>query len=250
MQAGDSVIEAIEPRVTQLLRQDKAQGQRAVAANVNCMLVVATPAPVTRAEQIDRYLAIAELCGLEPILLANKADLPTYSAWASELAEFSRLGYTLLACSTKTQQGLAALEQAIAGKHSVLAGLSGAGKSSLINALIPDIDTRTAELSAASGEGRHTTTASRLYRLPRSGWIIDAPGVRDIRLWPMHARELAHGFIEFCEYLGQCRFNDCQHDNEPQCALRQAVEDGAVSARRYASFRKLVTLLPAPAKHL
>lgn len=239
LQAGDAVIEKIEPRSTCLWRQDKVRGKRPVAANIDTMLIVATPHPRTSAEQIDRYLAIAQLCGLNAIIVQNKSDLDAYPLWAETCNEYKVLGYETLACSVKTGTGLEKLRTRLGSSHAVMAGLSGAGKSSLINALIPDIETRTSALSAASGEGRHTTTASRLYRLPTGGWIIDAPGVRDIRLWPMPANELIRGYPDLLAYAGQCRFNDCCHRDEPHCAVRAQAETGNIKPRRYRSYCEL-----------
>lgn len=243
MHQGEAVIEVIEARNTNLWRQDKTQDKRAVAANVDTMLIVAVPEPRTSAGQIDRYLAIAHLCGLEAAIVANKCDVDAYPEWATIVDGFATLGYTVLTCSAHSGAGLPELKQYMHDRHAVMAGLSGAGKSSLINALIPNIDVRTAELSAASGGGRHTTTASRLYRLSEQGWIIDAPGVRDIRLWPMPSGELAQGFIEFSDYVGRCKFNNCRHQNEPQCAVREAADEGEIQARRYRSFCALAARL-------
>lgn len=244
-QDKQAVVQSILPRTSALLRQDPRQNKRAVAANIEHMLVVATPSPHTSAEQIDRYLAIAELCRIRATIIANKSDLDSYPPWAEMCAEFTQFGYDVVTTSTKADVGLAQLVQTFGSKRSVLAGLSGVGKSSLINTLVPDLEVRTAALSSASGGGRHTTTVSRLYRLPAGGWIIDAPGVRDIRLWPMSAAELAHGFVEFAAFIPQCKFNDCQHQNEPGCAVRAAVENKTLSERRYRSFCDLAVRLNA-----
>lgn len=245
---GDALLEAILPRKDCLWRQDKTAQKRVVAANVTTMLIVAAPEPATSAAQIDRYLAIAKLCDLEACLVLNKTDSPSFNTWSVIEDEYAVLGYPVLRCSAREKIGLAELYDYLAQRKAVVAGLSGAGKSSLINALIPDLDVRTAALSQANGSGRHTTTASRLYRLPErglstSGWIIDAPGVRDIRLWPMSAAELAHGFIEFADHTGRCKFNNCRHLGEPGCALQAAVAQGDVSERRYENFRALAMRL-------
>lgn len=243
LQQGDAVIESILARRSELWRQDKNKIKRVVAANIDCLVLVAAPEPDTSAAQIDRYLALAELCGLNAIIVQNKCDLDSSAGWRENLREFEQLGYPVLPCSAKQATGLTQLQQALGTRHAVMAGLSGVGKSSLINALIPDIEARTSALSSASGEGRHTTTASRLYRLPSGGWIIDAPGVRDIRLWSMPAAELARGFCEFTPFLGHCKFNDCRHQKEPGCALREAVAQGLVSQRRFQSYSALAQRL-------
>lgn len=239
----EAIIESITPRNSNLWRQDKTVVKRAVAANVDTMVVVAAPEPLTSAGQIDRYLAIATLCGLDTIIIKNKYDVETYAEWAQTADNYASLGYEVLASSAKSGTGVTELKQYLTNRHAVMAGLSGAGKSSLINALIPDVEARTAALSAASGGGRHTTTASRLYRLSTEGWIIDAPGVRDIRLWSMSAAELAQGFIEFTDYTSQCKFNNCRHLDEPHCAVQAAVTAGAIEARRYRNFCSLAERL-------
>lgn len=241
--AGDeAVVSAIAPRSSCLWRHDVRRGRRPVAANLDTLVVVSANRPATTAEQLDRYLALAALQGLDALLVLNKIDLPD-AGQRRALAEYARLGYHMAAVSARDETGMAALAQALAGRHSALVGLSGVGKSSLINALIPDHAARTAALSAASGEGRHTTTAARLYPLQTQGWVIDSPGVRDIRLWPMPAAELARGFVEFRPYLGRCRFNDCRHQQEPDCAVRAAVAAGMIAQRRYASFTELAARL-------
>lgn len=236
-------ITAIEPRAGRLWRHDNRRGRRLLAANVDDLAIVVAPRPRVRPEQIDRYLAVAELLGLSALLVRNKADLAD-AALDAELDELGALGYSTVIAD---QAATGALAEALTDRVAALVGLSGVGKSTLIDRLVPDHELRTAELSAASGEGRHTTTTTRLYRLPGGGAVIDSPGVRDIRLWPMTADELAAGFRELRPYLGTCRFRDCRHGEEPGCALRQAAADGAVSARRYASFRELAMRLAGEA---
>lgn len=238
-----AIIASVAPRKSTVWRQDSRLDKRAVAANVDTMLVVAAPRPHTSAGQLDRYLAIASLCKIKAIIIANKSDLEAYADWLPIFEEFEKIGHNIVFTSTKTGSGLASVKAGLAGCHVILAGLSGVGKSSLINSLVPDLELRTATLSAASGGGRHTTTASRLYRLPSGGWVIDAPGVRDIRLWSMSAAQLAMGFVEFKPFISNCKFNDCQHQNEPGCALRSAVDSGHVSQRRYHSFCDLAARL-------
>lgn len=238
---GGIAVTAVHPRTGVLWRQDTRAGRRPVAANLDTLVIVTAPAPPVAPEQIDRYLAIAELLQLQALLVANKSDLGPVA-----LDEFAALGYPVYAASARTGDGLDALASALAGGHAALTGLSGVGKSALITALVPDYQARSAALSAASGEGRHTTTAARLYRLPGGGGLIDSPGVRDIRLWPMPAAELARGFREFRSHLDACRFRDCRHGGEPGCALRAAVERGEVGERRYRGYLELAARL-APA---
>lgn len=240
MDGDNAVVTAIHSRQGVLWRQDERLGRRPVAANLDTLVVVTAPEPPVAPEQIDRYLAIAELLDLQPLLVANKSDLGQVS-----LDEFVDLDYPVHAVSARDGAGLEELAEALRDRRAVLTGLSGVGKSALITALIPDYEARSGALSAASGEGRHTTTAARLYRLPGGGSLIDSPGVRDIRLWPMSAAELARGFREFRPHIEKCRFRDCRHDREPGCALREAVERGQVGERRYRSYLDLAVRLEA-----
>lgn len=238
MDGDKAVATAIRPRQGVLWRQDERRGRRPIAANLDTLVIVTAPAPPATLEQIDRYLAIAALLELRPLLVANKADLEPVT-----LDEFALLGYPVLATSVKSRAGLNDLAAALRGRRAALTGLSGVGKSALITALIPDYEARSGALSAGSGEGRHTTTAARLYRLPSGGSLIDSPGVRDIRLWPMPAAELAQGFREFRPHISGCRFRDCRHDREPGCALREAVARGEIGVRRYRSYLGLAARL-------
>lgn len=232
----------IHPRHGCLWRHDTRRHKRLLASHVDRMLVVAAPEPGISAEQLDRYLVIAEIDGLAASLVRHKADLPD-PALDARLAEFRALGYPVLTTSAQTDTGLAELAAHIGRGTAVFVGLSGAGKSSLTGRLIPDARPRTGTLSAGSGDGRHTTTTTRLYPLPDGGAVLDSPGVRDIRLWPMAATELIHGFPELARAAEQCRFRDCAHDGEPRCAVAQAVEAGTISNRRLASFRHLTHYL-------
>lgn len=241
---GDSYrIDSVQPRRGQLWRHD-ARGKRLVATHMDCLVVVAAPAPPVSPAQIDRYLAIAALLDLSAVLVRNKADLPA-AGMDRDLAEFSALGYPLVTASAKATDGVRGLAAALAGTSAALVGLSGVGKSSLIAALVPAAQVRTAALSQGSGEGRHTTTAARLYRLAGGASVIDSPGVRDVRLWPMPPSELIHGFIELAPLAADCRFRDCRHDGDAGCAVRAAAQAGTVSMRRYRSFIELAARLSA-----
>lgn len=237
MDGDRAVVTAIHPRQGVLWRQDERHERRLVAANVDTLVIVTAPEPPVAPEQIDRHLAIAELLSLRPLPVANKSDLA-----AVPLTEFAELGYPVFHVSAVTGAGLDGLARALAGQRAVLTGLSGVGKSALITALVPEYEARSAALSSGGG-GRHTTTAARLYPLRGGGSLIDSPGVRDIRLWPMPAAELARGFREFRPHIGDCRFRDCRHDREPDCALREAVQRGLVGERRYRSYLALAARL-------
>ena len=244
-----ATVTAVEPRRSELLRHDRRGGARVMAANIDLMVVVCAARPEPDPGLIDRYCVGAEALGMDALIVFNKADLlPGDSqAPASEaiFGEFRPLGYDVLSVSAHRGSGMSLLRLRLAGRTSVLVGPSGVGKSSLVNALVPHLEARTAALSAANGEGRHTTTATHLYRLAeRAGCVIDSPGVRDFRLWPMSARDIASGFREIRAASARCRFDDCRHLAEPGCAVRDAVTGGHISPRRYESYRLLARQVP------
>ncbi len=241
--AQEGVIHAIEPRHTVLQRADDANRTRALAANIDQILIVAAPQPVHDAFLIDRYLVAAELAGATPLVIVNKSDLfdpQPGTAPANGAREYATIGYGTLLTSARENTGIADLAQVLVNKTSILVGQSGVGKSSLIKRLLPDLDIQIGKLSDASGQGRHTTTTTTLYHLPQGGDLIDSPGVRDFKLGETTAADLARGFREFRPYLGLCRFQDCRHLSEPGCAVKEAMREGAVSERRLASYRDLV----------
>ncbi|MGH8371309.1 MAG: ribosome small subunit-dependent GTPase A [Gammaproteobacteria bacterium] len=239
---GTGRIVAIQKRHSLLVRQDSRLGQQPLAANVDRMIVVVASKPALDPAMIDRYLAAAEILKIPPLILFNKIDLlddAQASLCEQVLSEYSRIGYTVLRTSVISGEGLRALSESLQTHIAVVVGQSGTGKSSLLKALVPEAEIRIGEISHATDEGRHTTTVSALYHLPDGGDLIDSPGVRGFQLWPMPARELADGFIEFHAYLGQCKFSDCSHLHEPGCSIIAAVEHGAISRRRHESYRTL-----------
>jgi len=245
--AGEGgVVTALQERRSQLARPDALGELKAVAANLDHILVVAAPAPVYSADLINQYLAAAELTGIAPLLVFNKIDLigeHNRREVDALLATYRAIGYPVLTASTKQSHGLDALIDQLKGKTSVFVGQSGVGKSSLVQSLLPKEAISVGELSAQSGLGQHTTSTARLYHLPSGGHIIDSPGVREFRLWPMSRQALAEGFVEFRPYLGQCKFRDCRHEHEPGCALREAMGRGDISAQRLQSYLKIALQL-------
>lgn len=249
MQDDDTaIVEEILPRKGELIRHDPRQGSRILAANVDLLLLVMAARPEPDLSLLDRYLVAGEALGLELHLVFNKSDLldaEHQEYWLKQLKPYTEIGYPLHWTTAKDSEGLDELSESLASKCGILLGSSGAGKSSLIRALVPDHAPRTQALSQASGQGQHTTTSTRLYRLPgdNSGCIIDSPGVRDFRLWAMDLATLAHSFREFRTFLGQCRFADCRHLKEPNCAIKQAVKEGDVSRYRYGSYQQLAEVM-------
>jgi ribosome biogenesis GTPase len=240
--AQEGVINAIEPRHTVLQRADSANRTRALAANIDQILVVAAPQPAHDAFLIDRYLVAAELAGAMPLVVINKSDLldpRCADAPTDDLQEYAAIGYGVLLMSARENTGIDTLAQALINRTSILVGQSGVGKYSLIKRLLPEREIQIGKLSDASGQGRHTTTTTTLYHLPQGGDLIDSPGVRDFRLGDSTLAYLARGFREFRPYLGLCRFQDCRHLSEPGCAVKAAMRRGLISERRLASYTQL-----------
>lgn len=240
----DGVIEAVEERRSVLLRPDFYDGLKPVAANIDLMIIVSAILPALSLNIIDRYLVAAEMTGIKPLLVINKADLLDTSeqqALEAQLDLYRKLEYPCLLVSARTGQGMATLLQYIHSGTSIFVGQSGVGKSSLMNNLMPELAAATQEVSAVSGLGQHTTTVSRLYHLPQGGELIDSPGIREFALWHLSAEEVTQGFIEFRPWLGRCKFRDCKHINDPGCAIQHAVAEGAISPERYDSYLKILT---------
>lgn len=247
--AGDGVVIAQQPRRTVLLRPDNYGKLKPVAANVEQMLIVFAPAPVPSSQLLDRYLVAAELSGIAPVLVMNKADLldDTLRPLLEELcAIYRRLEYPVIEVSAATAHGLDPLHEVLAGRTSVFVGQSGVGKSSLVNMLLPDAALATNTLSRTSGLGQHTTTTAQLFHLPGGGRLIDSPGIREFGLWHIDEDELLRGYRELAPLPGYCRFRNCSHHHEPGCALQQAAESGAISEERLDNFFRIqATLDPA-----
>jgi ribosome biogenesis GTPase / thiamine phosphate phosphatase len=225
------------PRRTMLARANLRGGSEAVVANLSQLVVVLAPLPAPDFFVVDRYLCAATSAGLEAVVAVNKIDIDGEGT-QQELAAYGAAGYTLLRCSAKQGAGLAELRQGLVGHRSALVGQSGVGKSSLVNALLPQLGIATGEL-ASDDEGRHTTTASRSYTLESGGMLIDSPGVRDFAPAIEQLDERTMGFPEVARLAAECRFQDCKHLQEPNCAVSTAASDGSLAPRRYESYRRL-----------
>lgn len=240
---GAGVIETIQPRRTVLLRADGNNRSRPLASNIDLVIIEAALEPALDYFLIDKYIVAAELAKAEPLVVINKSDLikpEDRGRIETLISEYSAIGYTTLLTSALENTGIDTFADYLTGKTSILVGQSGVGKSSLIKRLLPDRDIAVGRLSAASGLGKHTTTSTTLYHLPHGGNLIDSPGVRDFHLGRIAGDELENCFREFRPYLGQCRFNDCQHLSEPGCAINAAVTDGHILKRRMESYQKLL----------
>ncbi len=243
------VVTARQPRQSELARPDGIGKPKAVAANINQILVVAAPAPAYSTDLIDQYLVASELTGVQPTLIFNKIDLLDGAARErvqTVLQRYRGIGYQVLTASTLQAHGLDEVRTQLQGRISVFVGQSGVGKSSLIRSFIPREDIAVQALSQQSGLGQHTTSTSRLYHLPDGGSLIDSPGVRDFRLWPVEPATLLGGFRELAPYQGMCKFRDCSHRHEPGCALREAVTEGKISKERLQSYHRLALQMENP----
>ena len=237
--SGDNsgVIEAILPRSTLLYRSD-AHKQKLIAANVTQVVIVVAPVPSYYDDLINRCLAACEHAGIAPLLVLNKTDLPQSAAAWDALAVYRTLGYRVIGLSAK--QDIAPLGVLLEDHTSVLVGQSGMGKSTIINRLVPGALLRVAETSLALDSGKHTTTGARLLHINATSHLIDSPGLQSFGLHHISAEDTAHAFIEFREWLTQCRFRDCTHRVEPGCAIAHACAEGQIAATRLASYRTLV----------
>ncbi|MFZ5524025.1 MAG: ribosome small subunit-dependent GTPase A [Pseudomonadota bacterium] len=235
--SAQGVIESILPRSSLLHRSDAYRG-KVIAANVTQIIVVVAAEPSFNDELLARCLVAAYDQKLEVLIVLNKCDLLEAAAAAHKrLAPYSAIGYRVLEISAR--QDVSRLRPLLTGHSSVLVGQSGMGKSTLINALLPDAQAVTREISSALDSGKHTTTHARLYRLDDTSCMIDCPGVQAFGLHHLSFGRIEQGFVEFAQYLGQCRFHDCHHLHEPGCALRSAVEAGKIDARRLALFQHI-----------
>lgn len=244
---GVGVIVAQQPRHTELCRPDTRGQLKPVAANVDLIVIVFAPLPEPHANLIDRYLIAAEHAGIRPLLLLNKADLidaANETALNRLLGVYRQLGYSILEVSAHQGAGMQALQALLDDHISVFVGQSGVGKSSLVNSLLPEVETRVGPLSELTGKGTHTTTTARLFHFPGGGDLIDSPGIREFGLGHVSREDVEAGFIEFRDLLGHCRFRDCKHDREPGCALLQALEEGKVQPQRMNSYRHILASLP------
>lgn len=240
---GGFTIEAVDERETEIVRSGPGgRRPRVVAANLERLIVlVAAAEPEPRIELIDRLLVIAESSGVAAVLGVNKVDLPGSGETAAHLrALYGDVGYAVLPVSAVDGTGLEAFRDVVCEGSSALVGPSGVGKSSLLNAVEPGLGLRTGELSHKVRQGRHTTVGSRLIRLSCGGLVADTPGFGDVGVWGVDADALEECFPEIPPVAVGCRFQDCAHLAEPDCAVRVAVEEGTLAESRYGSYRVLM----------
>lgn len=237
---GGVVVSVRQRRTSLVRRAPGSQRPQVLAANVDQALVVlAARLPAPSPGLLDRFLVACDLAEIEPVVVVNKVDqgLAEVEPW---LPAYERLGYRVLLVSARSGRGLGEVTRVLVDRTTLFCGPSGAGKSSLLNAVYPGFRLKVGSISEASGKGRHTTSRAELMPLPAGGFVVDTPGLKEFGIWEMSHRQLASAFHEVAALSGSCRFVDCQHLREPDCAVRAAVESGEIEPLRYRSY---VTLL-------
>ena len=240
---AQNVVVAVKERTNLLVKTGFAGATKPVAANIGQLAVVTALKPKPNPYLIDRYLTAAENLPAEALIVINKVDLADYETKRiieDMTALYQGIGYRVIVTSMKQDIGLDELSEALSNTTSILVGLSGVGKSSIVKAILPKEEIKIGETSEATGEGKHTTTVSALYHLKDNGIIIDSPGVRDFTPINKSTDEITNGFIDVRQFNGACKFTNCSHHNEPGCAMRQAVADGKLNEQRFNNYLRLI----------
>ncbi len=237
--SGDGIIERVEERRGILARGSRGR-QHILVANVDQIVVIGSAAePTLKPNLIDRFLVTAEQNRIRPVICINKADLIDRAELQPLVGVYSRMGYRVLLTSAATGFGMERLLRQLTDRASVVVGQSGVGKSSLLNAIQPDLKLRVAAVSDESEKGRHTTTTAQLYPLAMGGYVIDTPGIRQFQLWDCVAEEIGGCYRDLRPYVSRCKFPNCTHTHEADCAVKDAVADGHLDVRRYESYCQL-----------
>ena len=248
---SNAVIQEVHPRRNKLSRPDslRPEWEHVFVANCDQMVAVASLAqPPLRHGAIDRFLVVAEKNRMAGAVVLNKIDLVTAEACRHSQEIFTRAGYPVVLTCALDQRGLSELRELVRGRTSIFVGHSGVGKSSLLNALDPGLTVRTGEVSEATDRGVHTTTTVELHPLSFDGYIADTPGLRAIGMWDVAPQELPNLFREFVAHAGNCRFGNCVHIGEPDCAVLEAVNQGVIARERYDGYLRIRESLLGPTR--
>jgi len=241
---AEGIIERIEPRDHILSRTSKNR-QHIIVTNVDQLLIVGSAAePYLKPNLIDRFLVSAEKGRIHPLIVINKVDLIDLAELMPRAGVYARMGYPVHFVSAKTGQGIAGLRRAMAGVATAVVGQSGVGKSSLLNAVDPALNLKVGEISAENQKGKHTTTTARLLPLTGGGYVVDTPGIRQLQLWDVISAEVAGFYRDLRPFINRCRYPNCTHTHEAHCAIKDAVADGFLDARRYESYCQMYDGLP------
>ena len=234
--SGDGVIERVEPRHGILARGSRGR-QHILVSNVDQILIIGSAAePRLKPHLIDRFLVTAEQNHLQPVICINKTDLIDRAELQPLAGVYGRMGYRVLFTSATTGFGVQRLRELMVGQSSVIVGQSGVGKSSLLNVIEPGLNLRVGSVSTETEKGRHTTTTARLFPLSAGGYVVDTPGIRQFQLWDVSPEEIGGSFRDLRPYVSQCRYPNCSHTHEADCAVKDAVADGRFDVRRYESY--------------
>lgn len=244
-QSGEpqNVVIAVKQRINLLVKTGFGGAAKPVAANIGQLVIVTSLKPKPNPYLIDRYLIAAENLPAKALIIINKIDLlddETKQDIDNLTALYQSIGYRVISTSIKQNIGLQEVSDALSNTTSILVGLSGVGKSSIVKSILPKEEIKIGETSEATGEGKHTTTVSALYHLKCNGIIIDSPGVRDFTPINNSLDEISNGFVDIRKFNGACKFSNCSHKNEPECALKQAVIDGQLNKQRFNNYLRLI----------
>jgi len=239
-QNNEGIIERVEPRHGVLCRTSRGR-QHVLVANVDQLLIISSAAePTVKPHLIDRFLVTAEKWKIAPVICINKIDLIDPADLQPLVGVYARMGYKTILLSVENGTGVDEVRDLVRNRQSVVMGQSGVGKSSLLNVIEPDLQLRVNTVSSESQKGKHTTTAAQLIPLEMGGYIVDTPGIRQFQLWDVIAEEVAGYFRDLRSYVNLCQYPDCTHTHEGGCAIKHAVADGGLDARRYESYCQML----------
>lgn len=233
---AEGVVESSEPRSTLLYRSNTFKS-KILASNVTQVIIVLATQPSFYEALLNRCLIATEVAKIKPLIVLNKCDLPETNDAKNKLKTYEDLGYQTVYLSAK--DNISPLTHYLNHQQSVLVGQSGMGKSTIINALLPNERVRTQEISNTLDSGKHTTTATHLYHLNAHSTLIDSPGLQEFGLQHLTQDDLEFAFVEFRPFLGHCRFNDCKHLHEPDCAIINAINNGKIKSVRFEFYKQL-----------